>query len=898
MKKVIALVVVLILSVGGYFLYSFLMRKSTAELWTLIPDDALAVIEVRESDDEWDEYKVSGLKTFLSDFSYYKRIEEKVNYVSQSLEVGDEYSLFDILGDKTFLVSLHDANSEGIEGVMYLPIGKEDKFFIKKIKETFESNPSFLIRKQKFEKKKFNELHFLETNEILYFQEFHGVFIASFSKKLFLKTLKGKLDIKNFQKSRIAKLKKKHEQDEIETKNVNVFIDYKSLSTALNKYVSEDARTILSEIGNFAQYSFLGLELDDNVATFSGFTTCSDSTINFLSVFDDQGAGKSELLEMIPTNAITVNSFLITDALAYNEKVKAYSWGHEDVESEYDEFLGLMSGEILALNLLSSSGETDKAFVYKTEDAATAFRWLEEQSTGQIEEYTDVKIGLLNKSDLVGQVHGSLYAGTEVNVFTVLGDYVVLSSSIPALKEYILNVTSNNNWEQSSLENDNFDEHFLESNYSFYINPTLAKKAIYDDLTSAGAKLRDEAVNSIALSEFLLFEFSFQGEKYYTDVVMKFNEGELVEETPEEEVAQEVEVGELKSLFEYGSEVGLTSKAHVVKNYLHRTREVLIQDANNTLHMIDHDGKERWSYPLEAPILDEVHEIDVFQNQKLQYLFATSKKLYILDRKGGVVENFPVALPDEKVIESIALFDYENNRNYRIIAVSGSDAFLYDVAGKNLEGWNPKSFSSEIKGSLSHLKVRGKDYITAFLKDGRIDVVNRRGEGVKGFPLSLGAELACEGVISSGSNNGKTFFYSITTAGMAVVSNLNAKVTAQVELLGKTSFSLVENADDVVAVSKNAEHVYFQNLITNTTLTIDASYSDDVVFQFYNISGKRHYVITDKSTKKTVIYDSEGKLIHNMDLPSTEEISLLYSSSKNVYRIYLVEDNRLSLVEF
>ena len=70
----------------------------------------------------------------------------------------------------------------------------------------------------------------------------------------------------------------------------------------------------------------------------------------------------------------------------------------------------------------------------------------------------------------------------------------------------------------------------LESNYSFYVNPKLARKAIYNDLTNSGATLRDQATDAIAISELLLFEFGFQGEKYYTDVVMKFNEGESLEE--------------------------------------------------------------------------------------------------------------------------------------------------------------------------------------------------------------------------------------------------------------------------------------------------------------------------------------------------------------------------------
>ena len=51
-------------------------------------------------------------------------------------------------------------------------------------------------------------------------------------------------------------------------------------------------------------------------------------------------------------------------------------------------------------------------------------------------------------------------------------------------------------------------------------------------------------------------------------------------------------------------------------------------------------------------ILDNINQIDFYKNKKIQYVFNTEDSLYIIDRLGQNVEDFPLSL-GQKLKEDI-----------------------------------------------------------------------------------------------------------------------------------------------------------------------------------------------------------------------------------------------------
>jgi hypothetical protein len=118
--------------------------------------------------------------------------------------------------------------------------------------------------------------------------------------------------------------------------------------------------------------------------------------------------------------------------------------------------------------------------------------------------------------------------------------------------------------------------------------------------------------------------------------------------------------------------------------------------------------------------------IDYFRNGKFQLLFSGRNYIHILDRNGNYVERYPVKLRSPAT-NSMALFDYDNNLNYRLF-IAGEDKMIYsyDKTGNVVRGWTPFRTSGIVKAEISYFKVSGKDYIVA-ADDKAIYFIDRSG---------------------------------------------------------------------------------------------------------------------------------------------------------------------------
>ena len=70
-------------------------------------------------------------------------------------------------------------------------------------------------------------------------------------------------------------------------------------------------------------------------------------------------------------------------------------------------------------------------------------------------------------------------------------------------------------------------------------------------------------------------------------------------------------------------------KPVIVKNHVTGNNEVLIQDDANRLVLIGEDGKILWKKNIAGEILGDVYQVDKYKNNKLQYMFNTSRQFRI-----------------------------------------------------------------------------------------------------------------------------------------------------------------------------------------------------------------------------------------------------------------------------
>jgi hypothetical protein len=166
---------------------------------------------------------------------------------------------------------------------------------------------------------------------------------------------------------------------------------------------------------------------------------------------------------------------------------------------------------------------------------------------------------------------------------------------------------------------------------------------------------------------------------------------------------------------------------HLLPSHLDNSQEIWVQDAGYTVYHIHPSGKILWKASLDGPILGPPAAIDRYKNLKYQYVFNTTGQLYGFDRNGGKLDGFPIAF-SKAATAGLSVFDYDKNRNYRILVPVGKEILNFSAEGKEVKGWKPSPMPDVIETPLLYMLSGGKDYILSVSKDGSIRTLDRTGK--------------------------------------------------------------------------------------------------------------------------------------------------------------------------
>lgn len=181
-------------------------------------------------------------------------------------------------------------------------------------------------------------------------------------------------------------------------------------------------------------------------------------------------------------------------------------------------------------------------------------------------------------------------------------------------------------------------------------------------------------------------------------------------------------------LWEFKPESEPIDQIFVFENHNTNLKELFFQDQNHKIYLTSTTGQLLWKMPLEEPIVGSIYQVDAFKNKKFQLLFATSTKLYLIDRNGKNVKQFPITLKSKTKL-GIQLMDYEKNKDYRLL-VPTEDGMLYNykIDGRLVDGWLFKKLKKPIAAPMRHVISQGRDYISIVDHDGLVSMIDRKGQ--------------------------------------------------------------------------------------------------------------------------------------------------------------------------
>ena len=134
------------------------------------------------------------------------------------------------------------------------------------------------------------------------------------------------------------------------------------------------------------------------------------------------------------------------------------------------------------------------------------------------------------------------------------------------------------------------------------------------------------------------------------------------------------------------------------------------QNSHGSLCLQEEGGKGLWGVPFKGRLCGTAHNVDYYANGKLQIIFGSGSRIYIIDRLGRFVNGFPIDLGKE-ILLGPDVYDFNGTRAYNIMVLHKDNTIeMYNLKGNKPSSWKTITAPETIKGLPERIEVGGKTF--------------------------------------------------------------------------------------------------------------------------------------------------------------------------------------------
>lgn len=658
-KKTIIFIVsfgfLLIFSIIIFLLLKANNNKLEQEQLEAITNDASIILNIIRKDEfieiSKSNYQLQELQKNLQLTSIIEKLK-LLDTIENNINLSE-----DLMKNENIILALY-YNSQIIEQQLILKIrNKNEKYFFKNLENQLNNN------------KKVNQIEINNTKVLeycdadkLYFYVKNSLFIISDSKALIEKTIA----IQNGEFENILQdiSFKKSYKSAGKNELANLYINFGKEKN--NKIINSnnEAFKFISELqNNWQEYD---INISDNSLICNGISFIDENNINLLyDYIRKTDNSKFEILSMIPNSC---SSFL---AYKYRKDtlIKTSSELINNILKEVKSEISILRNDInkfIIFDCISSQNSEKNILLLFNKFSKTKNIIKLENDVLNID--SKISVNCIKIPNDLDSLYDSVFFPVEAKYCCFYNNYVIFSENISSLRLYILD-----NIRRNTLINDKsyikFSKLFTKKSNLFYYCRNENFQYGYE-------------ISKISNNYYNLFSIDQYSDNNLNTVIWQ----------------SKLESDLINDIFE-------------VKNHNDLSSEYIFQDENLNLYLIDNMGIILWQKPFYEKIIGVISQIDYYENGKLQYIFSTEKKIYIIDRLGNYVENYPISLSSE-TNNSLSVVKYKDNKQSRlIIPCKDRKLYLFDIQGKVLKDWLFPQSESEILSRVKHFVIEDKDYL-------------------------------------------------------------------------------------------------------------------------------------------------------------------------------------------
>lgn len=480
----------------------------------------------------------------------------------------------------------------------------------------------------------------------------------------------------------------------------SVFISNEHVGKLIETVCNREYRSYADAFKRFANWSAFSIEDVEGTLRMSGMQFCGSGADKFMNVFTGATPSAATVFSVVPSYTVSVFSLPIADV-------------QKAVES-YMEFMDTKSGRAKYTSnqnrLKAAAGiappewarrlnlkEVDVASFYVADNLENVLLLkVGNQDAlsglfGELDAKATPTMGDYAYQGFASSLFGTLFSAKDESKYTYLNGWLVVGSQA-GVEEYLsgraLETSLHSYFAGAGLNPEHKNLNFLG-----YLSLTEDERVIDRVFRTQYAESLREAVDSAVYAPALFSVSVNKGQKKMALTVSKVTS--VKSNAPE---------------IERNATVVVPKGPFSVKNSGTGKMNTFYQQDNMYLCLNDETGKGLWGAPFSTPICGRAGTIDYFANGKLQILFASGSKLYLIDRLGRMVNPFPVDLGKE-VLLGPDIYDFNGQRKYNVMILHTDNTVeMYNLQGKKPESWKGITATETIMGLPERIKVDGKGF--------------------------------------------------------------------------------------------------------------------------------------------------------------------------------------------
>lgn len=769
----------------------------------------------------------TNLEALRSGLTHNHLIQELVNYkelqnIQQQLQI-----LKPIDADQTFILSLGKDSKDSLQFSFITKFSKS-LFAIdslpNKMVETYQSQNSTITKTT-------------INSQILYSTIIDSIFFGSNQKELVENALL-------------------LEPNDSELQNIyETASDKHTLSILINSKVSDKKQlpifnTKALQNAHLSNYFLLDTEISQDELLLTGITKATDSSKSLINIFKNNIPQENLIAKLCPPETDAFLSFTLSNFNTFQEQLSAFKAQDSLTQSAIFDNIS----EFGVINQSDSEAIIMRSIDVNSTIEATGFKPSDES-------YRDIEIFNFDNSKLFHQNLYPLISSQSAAHFVILDDFLVFSNSVEFLKSIISSYQNNFNLYESDAYQSLMKQMNNESSLFLFANDYQLGNALNTAFSETLA-LKNSAYKASAIQ--FIYDTDFA---HVNALFQKHKQKAAYNSVTEERIIS--------------LDNDLLIDPQLVVDYTSQEKDIVVQDVKNNLYQITNDGKILYKIQLDGKILGEISQIDLYKNGRLQLIFNTSKRVYVIDRSGKEVQPFPLKFNDDITLP-ISVFDYDNKRDYRILVTQGKNLLMYDKHGKIVTGFTYKKAESDLNIAPQHFRIGKRDYIV-FTQGQKVEILDRVGKTripVKTkFDFSDKIATLYDGKFTLTTADGK--LVQINESGHVETLDLNLSERHHMTATSKTLVTLAENR------------------LSIKLKTIELDFGDYTEPKLYYVNDKIYVATTDLQTNKAYLFDSQTKPIDHFPVfgnstaivaninnrPSIEVITKGESNSIIIYKI-------------